>query len=49
VKESPNFTAAHVSLATVYFRLQRREDGDRERAIVRKLNAEAQAAEAKKK
>jgi Flp pilus assembly protein TadD len=49
VKEAPGFTAAHVSLATVYFRLQRREDGDRERAIVRQLNAEAQAAEAKRK
>ena len=49
VKESPDFTAAHIGLATVYFRLQRREDGDRERAIVRRLNAEAQAAETKKK
>lgn len=45
VKESPDFTAAHVNLATVYYRLQRKEDGDRERAIVRKLNAASQAAE----
>jgi Flp pilus assembly protein TadD len=43
VKEIPDFTAAHVNLATVYYRLQRREDGDRERAIVRSLNAAEQA------
>jgi len=49
VKESPSFTPAHIGLATVYFRLQRRQDGDRERAIVGQLNAEAQAAETKKK
>jgi Tfp pilus assembly protein PilF len=45
VKESPDFTAAHVNLATVYYRLHRKEDGDRERDIVRKLNAASQAAE----
>ena len=45
VKESPDFTAAHVNLATVYYRLHRKEDGDRERAIVREQNAAAQAAE----
>jgi tetratricopeptide (TPR) repeat protein len=43
VKESPNFTEAHVTLATVYYRLKRKADGDRERAVVQKLNAEAQA------
>jgi hypothetical protein len=42
VKEAPNFTEAHVTLATVYYRLRRKEDGDRERAIIAKLNAEAQ-------
>jgi tetratricopeptide (TPR) repeat protein len=42
-KESPQFTEAHVSLATVYYRLKRKEDGDRERAIVQKLTAEQQA------
>lgn len=42
VKEAPKFTEAHVSLATVYYRLKRKEDGDRERAIVLRLNAEAQ-------
>ena len=36
---------AHVSLATVYYRLHRKQDGDRERDIVLKLNAEKQAAE----
>lgn len=45
VKESPGFTEAHVSLATVYYRLKRREDGDRERAIVRELTAKEQAAQ----
>ena len=43
VKESPKFTEAHVTLATVYYRLKRKADGDRERAILQKLNAEAQA------
>jgi tetratricopeptide (TPR) repeat protein len=39
VKESPNFIEAHVTLATVYFREKRKEDGDRERAVFAKLNA----------
>ncbi len=43
VKASPTFTEAHVSLATVYYREKRKEDGDRERAIVQKLNADKQA------
>lgn len=47
VKEAPQFTEAHVSLATVYYRLKRKADGDRERAIVQKLNAEAQARQPK--
>jgi tetratricopeptide (TPR) repeat protein len=42
VKETPAFTEAHVTLATVYYRLNRKLDGDRERAAVQKLNAEAQ-------
>ena len=41
----PQFTEAHVSLATVYYRLKRKEDGDRERALVRKLTDEAQATQ----
>jgi tetratricopeptide (TPR) repeat protein len=42
VKEAPNFVEAHVTLATVYFREKRKEDGDRERAIYAKLNAARQ-------
>jgi tetratricopeptide (TPR) repeat protein len=45
IEESPQFVEAHVSLATVYYRLKRKEDGDRERQIVLKLNAEKQAAQ----
>ncbi len=44
VKESPQFLEAHVSLATVYFRQKRKEDGNRERAVVAQLNAKRQAA-----
>jgi Flp pilus assembly protein TadD len=43
IKETPHFVEAHVSLATVYYRLKRKADGDRERATVLKLNAESQA------
>ena len=43
--ETPNFVEAHVSLATVYYRLKRKADGDRERELVLKLNAEKQAAQ----
>jgi tetratricopeptide (TPR) repeat protein len=43
VKEAPSFVEAHVTLAVVYYRLQRRTDGDRERAIVEELNKEIQA------
>jgi tetratricopeptide (TPR) repeat protein len=45
VRENPDFTEAHVSLATVYYRLGRREDGAREQAIVQKLKAEQKARE----
>jgi tetratricopeptide (TPR) repeat protein len=44
-KEIPQFVEAHVSLATVYYRLKRKEDGDKQRAIVLRLNAEKQAQE----
>lgn len=47
VGKAPTFTEAHVSLATVYFRQNRREDGNRERAIVKKLNEEQQARQPK--
>lgn len=42
VAEAPDFTEAHVLLATAYYRLKRKADGDRERAIVEKLTAEKQ-------
>src|SRR5438876_1481584 len=45
VAEAPNFTEAHVSLATAYYREKRKADGDRESAIVEKLNDEQQANE----
>jgi len=43
VAEAPTFTEAHVSLSIIYFRQKRKEDGNRERAIVQKLNAERQS------
>lgn len=43
VKTAPTFLEAHVMLATIYYREKRKADGDRERAIVDKLNAERQA------
>lgn len=43
VKQAPTFLEAHVSLATAYYRLKRREDGDRERAVVDQLTKEIQA------
>ncbi len=41
VKDAPKFTEAYVMLATVYYRLNRKADGDRVRGIVEQLNAEA--------
>jgi len=43
IADAPQFTEAHVTLATVYYRLKRKQAGDRERSIVQKLNAESQA------
>ena len=45
VSESPKFLEAHVSLSTLYYRLKRKEDGNREREIVQRLTAERQAAQ----
>jgi tetratricopeptide (TPR) repeat protein len=42
VKEYPEFIEARVLLASVYYRLNRKEDGDHEQAIIEKLNAEQQ-------
>ena len=46
IKEAPEFTEAHVSLATVYYRLKRKVDGDRERQIVDRLTAKKQTTDA---
>ena len=43
VHEAPSFVDGHVLLATTYYRLKRKEDGDRERALIEKLTAENQA------
>ncbi|MBO0857705.1 MAG: tetratricopeptide repeat protein [Chloracidobacterium sp.] len=43
VKDAADFVEAHVMLATIYYRMRRKTDGDREQAIVNKLNAERQA------
>jgi tetratricopeptide (TPR) repeat protein len=43
VKDAADFVQAHVMLAMVYYRMRRKADGDREQAIVNKLNAERQA------
>lgn len=42
-KEFPEFSEARVLLASVYYRLNRKEDGDREKAAVQKLTADQQA------
>jgi len=39
VKQSPEFVEAHVSLATAYYRLKLKQEGDSERATIQKLNA----------
>lgn len=49
IKQAPQFTEAHISLATVYYRLKRKADGDRERALVQKLRAEQDAKESRGK
>jgi tetratricopeptide (TPR) repeat protein len=46
IKESPEFAEAHASLATVYYRLNRRADGDREREISQKLMDQRDAVQA---
>lgn len=48
IKQSPDFVEGHITLATAYYRLKRKSDGDREREIVNRLNAEVQARDIKK-
>jgi tetratricopeptide (TPR) repeat protein len=44
IRENPRDVEAHISLATAYYRLKRKADGNQQRAIVLQLNAERQAA-----
>jgi tetratricopeptide (TPR) repeat protein len=45
VQAAPDYEQGHVLLATVYYRQKRKDLGERERAIIEKLKAEAQAKE----
>lgn len=45
VQQVPDYSQGHVLLATVYYRQKKKELGDREQAIVQKLNEERQARE----
>jgi len=45
IGESPNFGEAHATLATVYYRLGRAADGDRERAMAEKLIDQQEVAQ----
>jgi len=42
VGRNPDFTPAHVILARLYYQLKRKNDAERERAIIQKLNEEQQ-------
>ena len=42
VKAAPEFVEAHVLLAKAYYRLNRKADGDQQRSIIQKLDAERQ-------
>jgi tetratricopeptide (TPR) repeat protein len=42
VRDDPNWAQPHVELAALYFRMNRQEDGDRERATFDRLTAEQQ-------
>ena len=45
LKEHGDFVEARVLLASVYYRLNRKADGDREKALIQKSTAEQQAAQ----
>ena len=49
VKQAPEFVEAHISLATAYYRLQRKADGDREKALAQKLAVEQRSGQSKEK
>ncbi len=42
IREHPDFAEAHAALATVYYRLKRKDDGDRERDTARRVQQEAE-------
>jgi tetratricopeptide (TPR) repeat protein len=42
IRDHPSFSEAHAALATVYYRLKRTADGDRETAEARRVREEAQ-------
>jgi tetratricopeptide (TPR) repeat protein len=42
IRDYPNFSEAHAALATVYYRLKRTADGDKEAAEARRVREEAQ-------
>jgi tetratricopeptide (TPR) repeat protein len=42
IHDYPSFSEAHAALATVYYRLKRTADGDRESAEARRVREEAQ-------
>ena len=44
IRENPQDVNSHISLATAYYRLKRKDDGNKQRAIVLQLNAEKQPA-----
>ncbi|MBC8167092.1 MAG: tetratricopeptide repeat protein [Bryobacteraceae bacterium] len=46
-REAPDFVEAHITLATAYYRAKRKEDGDRERALVDQINAKQQTQDQK--
>jgi len=43
VRQQPDLLPAHVALARIYYRERKKEEGDRERKIVSRLEAEQQA------
>lgn len=47
-EEAPEFVEGHITIATLYYRMKRKEDGDRHRAIIEKLNRDQQKKELKK-
>jgi tetratricopeptide (TPR) repeat protein len=47
LRQAPEFVEAHISLATTYYRLNRKADGDREKALSQKLAEERRSQPSK--